>query len=361
MKTRIIGAGHYVPDRAIGNDRITKAIPGWPGDKIAQKTGIVERRFLWDFDDEAGKAIVPPEGAFPRSSTDMCEIALRNAVAASGIDPAEIDGILLCTCTPDEINFCHDAMMLHQRLGLRPEALAIHVDSGCGGALYLMALARKLIEGGSCRTVAVVAANITSPYVDREVFTSALTLAPGGKPLGACLTMYLFGDGAGAVLLRAEDAGDAGFLSSYAGCAYSELVVRRGGGASFPPMAPRSTAAHHAYVVDGPLVAQCFPGYMQQCVDHALAGAGKTSADIDRFYLHQANRRLVEAFAAAAGFPADKVAMHMHRYGNMSAAGTLVLLSEDLAEGKVAIGGGQLALFAAIGAGVHYAGHVVRL
>ena len=91
----------------------------------------------------------------------------------------------MVTVTPDELNFRHDAMLVHQRLGCRQDSFALVIDSGCGGAMYTIDTARKMIEGGTLRTIAVVASNFTSAFVDR-------------------LSMYLFGDGAGAVVLRAR-------------------------------------------------------------------------------------------------------------------------------------------------------------
>lgn len=361
---RIVGAGAFVPDRRVTNERIVKAIPGWPAEKISEKTGIEERRFLWDFDETTGRAIVPPDdgSVYPRTNTDMCEVALLKALTNAGLGGSDLDGIMVVTCSPDELNFSHDATLLHHRMGCRPDALAIVVDSGCGGALYMVDVARKLIEGGSHKTIAVVASNMTSAYVDREVFTSGLPTS-SGKVLNACLTMYLFGDGAGAVILQSNQghAVRPGFVASMSGVEFSELVLRRGGGAMFPPHTGRATPAHHSYIVDGPLVAKCFPPLMRRCLDDVLAASGKDKGDIDRFYLHQANKRLVEMFAKATDLPEDKVALHMDRYGNTSAAGTLILFAEDIESGVVRIGGGQTVLFAAIGAGVHYGAHVVRL
>lgn len=361
---RLVGAGAFVPSRRVTNERIVKAIPGWTADKISKKTGIEERRFLWDFDETTGRAIVPPDdgSVYPRTNTDMCEVALRKALSHAGLEGSDLDGIIVVTCSPDELNFSHDAILLHHRLACRPDALAIVVDSGCGGALYMMDVARKLIAGGSHGTIAVVASNMTSAYVDRDVFTSGLP-ASSGKVLNACLTMYLFGDGAGAVVLQNNQGHvvNPGFIASMSGTEYSELVLRRGGGAMFPPHAGRATSAHHSYIVDGPLVARCFPSLMQRCLDEVCAAAGRGKADIDRFYLHQANKRLVEMFAQAAGLPEDKVALHMDRYGNTSAAGTLILFAEDIENGVVQFGSGQTVLFAAIGAGVHYGAHIVRL
>lgn len=97
---------------------------------------------------------------------------------------------------------------------------------------------------------------------------------------------------------------------------------------------------------------------MKRCLDEALRPHPHLGSEVKRYYLHQANKRLVEAFAADARVSREKVAMHMDRYGNTSAAGTLILLAEDLADGVVRLGRGDLVLF---GAGVHYGGPLVRL
>jgi 3-oxoacyl-[acyl-carrier-protein] synthase-3 len=365
MATRILGAGCFIPDRVIPNERIVEAIPGWTAEKVAKKTGILERRFLWDFDEEIGRAIVPNGGwSGPRTNTDMCEIALRRALEMAGVAASELDGIFVVTVTPDELNFCHDAMLVHQRLGCRQDAFAFVIDSGCGGALYTIDTARKMIEGGTYRTIAVVASNFTSAFVDREVFTSDVMV--DGRPLNACLSMYLFGDGAGAVVLRGErreraDDDAPGMLASYGGSDYLQLVVRGGGGALRPALPGRACRAQHAFVVDGKLVAERFPGYMQRCIEEALRPYPTLRHEVKRYYLHQANKRLVEGFAEAAGLPQERLAMHMDHYGNTSAAGTLILLAEDLAEGVVQLGSGDLVLFAAIGAGVHFGAQLVRL
>lgn len=368
ISTRILGAGSFVPDRIIPNERIARAVPGWAAERIAAKTGILERRFLWDLDEVAGRPVVPPDdgSVWPRTNTDMCEAALRKALAMARLPAEELDGIFLVTVSPDELNFCHDAMLLSQRLGCRPEAFALVIDSGCGGALYMIDTARKMIEGGTYRTIAVVASNFASAYVDREVFTSALPV--DGKPLNAYLSMYLFGDGAGAVILRGErravadpEGAGLGILASFGATDYVELVLRRGGGALYPAHADRTTPAHHAYIVNGPLVAERFPAYMQRGIEEVLKPYPHLAPEITRYYLHQANKLLVEGFVKAAKLPRDRVAMHMDRYGNTSAAGTLILLAEDLAAGVVGIGRGDLVLFAAIGAGVHYAAQLVRL
>jgi len=354
---RYVGAGAYLPPLVVNNDRITRAIPGWAPERIENRTGIVERRFLWDFDEETGRAIPTPlDAQRPRSNADMAEAALRQALDRAGVRPQELDGLYLVTTTPDELNFCRDAVELHRRLGCRSDATAVVIDSGCGGAVYVADIARKLILSGHANTIAIVASTFTSAYLDREVFTSPL---PGNPRVNAFLSMYLFGDAAGALILRGDEGTELGVVASAAGTDHPELVIHRAGGAQGQPR--RATIADHAFFVDGPHVARAYPEYMHRAVDELRAEAPDIFPEIERFYLHQASKHILLAFAQAAGLPLDRVPVNVDRYGNTSAASTIVLFSEDLESGRVKLGSGDPVLFAAVGAGVHFGGQIVRV
>lgn len=365
MIVTIAGAGGYVPPRVVDNARLVRAIPGWSAERIEEKTGICERRYLWDFDEQTGRTIAPAVIEDPGPTVQVAEPALRAALTMAGLAPEELDGLILTTCTPDQTNFSHDAMVLHRRLGMRPEAFALVHDDGCGGALFHLALAREWILGGQRRTIAIVGVNVISPLLDRDVYTR--TLRRGDSELGAFLTFYLFGDGAGAIVLRGEPEpggrGEhaSGVLASYAANEQVDLVVRRGGGNMWPAHAGRGVYSDPAFYVDGKQVASCFAPYLRRAIDGALARSGLGLGDIRRFYLHQANKRVLEAFIAEAGIPRERVAIHMERYGNITSGGTLMLLAEDLAAGRVELGSGEPILMAAIGAGAQCAAHVIRL
>ncbi len=356
---RLVGSGSFVPRRVVSNERLVQAIPGWSAERIASRTGIRERRYLWDFDVERGLALPPPADAAgaPRSNVDMGEAALRRALDMSGLDAGELDAIYLITTTPDQVNFCHDAVQLHRRLGCRSDCHALVVDSGCGGALYVADLARRMILSDTARTIAVVASTFASAYVDREIFTCAM---PENQRVNAFLSMYMFGDGAGALILRGDDRPEVGILASTSGTGHQELVVHRGGGAWLPAHT-RATVADHAFYINGREVADAYPRFMQQAVDELAASRPPSPEPIARYYLHQANKLVLERFVASAGIPRERVPVHVDRYGNTSAASTLILFSEDLEQGVVELGSGQLVLFAAVGAGVHYGGQLVRL
>ena len=364
MHAHVAGAGSFVPKRVISNEKIARAIPGWSAEKIEEKTGIRERRFLWDFDAETGRSLPPPQhdGSFyPASNTDMCEVALRRSLERAGLAATELDAVFLVTCTPDELNFGHDAMALHQRLGCRSDCFAMVIDDGCGGTPYIIDMARRMIESGAFRTIAVIGSAFTSPLVNREVYTSGLTPEGGGKELNACLSMYVFGDGAGAVVLRAGTDPSRGILSSFSGNDHAELVLRRGGGLQRLSHQGRASPAEHAFIVDGPAVARSYPAYMQRCLDGVLAKQPELQAEVKRYYFHQPNKRLMDRFVDHAGLPPERVACHVERYGNTSAAGMLILLAEDLELGTVRLGSGDLVVLAAVGANVHYGAQLIRL
>jgi 3-oxoacyl-[acyl-carrier-protein] synthase III len=360
MKTvRYVGAGAYLPPRVVKNERLVKAIPGWSAERIEQRTGIAERRYLWDFDPERGEAIAPEVQSpqLPRGNTDMVESALRGALDSAGLRPQDLDGVYVVSSTPDEINFCRDAIEVHRRIGMRSDAFALLVDSGCGGAVFMIDMARKLILSEQARTIAIVASTLASPFLHRETFTSPM---PGNPKINAFLSFYMFGDGAGAIILRGDEGSKLGLQASTSATDHPELVIHRAGGAQLPPS--RATRADHAWYVDGPTVAKAYPEYMGRAVDTLLNGhKAELLPEIERFYLHQANKFVLLKFVAEAGLPPEKVPLNVHRYGNTSAASTLILFAEDLAQGNVRMGSGSLVLFAAVGAGVHYGGQLVRV
>ncbi|MBW3572345.1 MAG: 3-ketoacyl-ACP synthase [Gemmatimonadetes bacterium] len=358
---RLIGAGAYVPTRAIDNAHITQAIPGWSADWIEEKTQIRERRFLWDVCAHTGVAVAPPAtSSGPRCNTDMCEAALRSAMQMAGIEGSELDAVFVVTCTPDRVNFSYDAMEVHRRVGCRTDAFALLIDDGCGGTPYVMDMVYRMIRSGAIRTAAVIGSAFTSALVNRDVWSGDVESAPGRKRLPAAFGAYVFGDGAGAVILRGDVGHGAGIVASFSGNDYLQLVIRRAGGleSRFDPV---ENPADAAFVVDGQLVARSYPLYMNACIDGVLAERPELRAQVKRYYFHQPNKRLMDHFVRQSGLPPERVACNVDRYGNTSAAGMLILLAEDLEQGVVRMDSGDLVLIAAVGANVHYGAQLVRL
>jgi 3-oxoacyl-[acyl-carrier-protein] synthase III len=360
---RVVGAGAYIPPHVVDNASIAEAIPAWPAEWIEEKTSIRERRFLWELDAATGTVLAPSAtSSEPRGNSDMCEVALRRALASAGMHAQEVDALFLVTCSPDRLNFNHDAMEVHRRLGFRSDAYALVIDDGCGGTPYMIDMAYRMIRSGAIRSAAIIGSTCTSPYLNRATWTGEITPAPGRSPLNAALSMYVFGDGAGAVVLRADAAveGAPGIVASMSGNDYQELVIRRAGGVMHR-MQETTAPAEDAFVINGRLVAQSYPVYMRRCIEALLADHPELGDQVARYYFHQPNKRLMDRFVRDMGIPEARVPYNVDRYGNTSAAGMLILLAEDLEAGRVRVGGGELVMIAAVGANVHYAGQLVRL
>jgi 3-oxoacyl-[acyl-carrier-protein] synthase III len=366
IAVRIVGAGAYVPAHVVTAKAIASAIPGWPPERIIERTGIVERRYLWPLDVERGRTVrapEPAEGQRPgvETATDMAEVALTNALRMSGVAARDVDVLIVVTCTPDRPRFSHDAMSLQQRLGVRANAHCFVVDSGCGGSLYMLDMVARTLEAGGARTAAVVGTNFTSPMVDRCVYAEEGAIGEDGKRISPFLTPYVFGDGAGAIVVR-RDRGDAlGIRASIAGNDCHELVRCPGGGALSPSYGERYRAMDHAFIVNGRLVLSTYLETMARSMTTVTEAAGESLDQVDRFYLHQPNDRVLRALVDRAGLRADQVASNVAWVGNTSSAGMFMLLADDLEHGRVAIGSGTPVVFAAIGAGVHYGAQLVSL
>jgi 3-oxoacyl-[acyl-carrier-protein] synthase III len=358
---RIVGAGAYVAPHVVTNEQISQAIPGWPADKIEEKTGLVERRYLWPLDVERGKARAESAAPQPTSATDMAEIALSDALAMAGISPRDLDVLVVVTCTPDQPRFSHDAMALHRRIGGRQDAHCFVVDSGCGGSVYVLDMLARMMTAGAHRTAAIVGTNLSSPLLDRDVYTKGGLVGSDGEAVRAYLSAYVFGDGAGAVVLRRDSSANLGIRASMAGNEDCELVRSPGGGTESPPYGDRYDATDHAFVVNGRLVALTYMKMMRESIATVARAADCTLRDVERYYLHQPNDRLLRSFSEKLELRSDQVASNVARIGNTSSAGMFILLAEDLQCGRVALGVGTKVMFAGIGAGVHYGAQLVEL
>jgi 3-oxoacyl-[acyl-carrier-protein] synthase III len=359
---RIVGAGSYVPPHAVTNEDIARAIPGWSAEKIADKTGLRERRYLWPLDVESGRARdVSGDGKQPRTATDMGEIALTEALEMASMKASELDAIVVVTCTPDQPRFSHDAMELHRRLGGRRGAHCLVVDSGCGGSLYVLDMLSRTMSEGGLRAAAVIGTNLSSPLVDRELYTAEGITGHDGESVRPYLSTYVFGDGAGAIVVRRESGPGPGIRSSIAGNEHWELVHAPGGGTESPPYGERYSPVDHAFIVNGRLVARTYLKVMHESLTAVARQASCGLGDIARFYLHQPNPRMLRLLAQALELRDDQVASNVDHVGNTSSAGMFMLLAEDLKQNKVALDQGQKVAFAAIGAGVHYGAQVVEL
>lgn len=320
----IAGVGTYLPERVLTNFDLEKMVDT-SDEWIRTRTGIRERRIAADHE----------------ASSDLGYQAARTALEAARVDPKEVELILCATVHPDML-FPPTACLIQDRLGAR-RAGAFDLAAECSGFLYGVHLGRHLIESGAHRTVLVVGAEVLSRIVDY-------------KDRSTCV---LLGDGAGAVVLRAEE-GDRGVLSSvvHADGSGANLLYVPAGGSRLPASHRTVEEGLHYFRMNGPETFRYAIRYMTEATEEALAQAGLTVQDVDVFIPHQANVRIIQAVAERLGLPEEKVVVNIERYGNMSAATIPVALHEALAAGRVQPG--HIVVMAAFGAGLTWAGTVLR-
>jgi 3-oxoacyl-[acyl-carrier-protein] synthase-3 len=293
---------------------------------ILTRTGIVERRIA--LEEEA--------------TSDLALPAAQAALEAAGLDPADLDMILVATITPD-MPFPSTACVLQDRLGAR-RAGALDISAACSGFVYGLAVADGLIRAGTARTVLLLGAE-------------TLTKVVNWQDRNTCV---LFGDGAGAVVLRADE-GERGILSThlYADGSRGSLLMLPGCGSRHP--------VSHAAVDAGLAKMQMNGGNevfklavraMEDAALTALKQHGLEVSDIDHLITHQANLRIISALGQRLGVPDHKVEVIIQKYGNTSAASIPISLDEAVRAGRVKAG--EIVLVCAFGGGLTWASSLIR-
>jgi 3-oxoacyl-[acyl-carrier-protein] synthase-3 len=311
----ITGWGMYAPSRVMTNDELSKMVDT-SDEWIVSRTGIRERRIAAD--DE--------------TATSLSVRAARDALAVAGVDAADVELIIVGTCSPD-YPLPATACTVARDLGAT-RAAGFDLQAACSGFVFALASANGFIRSGMYRNVLVIGVEVLSRFLD---WTDRNT----------CV---LFGDGAGAVLLSASDApgGLTGFELFTDGSGYEGIIIPAGGSAC--PASPRTSAAGDHFIhMEGKEV---YKYATRQLADSALAAvrdAGLTIDDIDQFVFHQANLRIIEHVGKVLGMPMDKVFVNMEKYGNTSAASVPMALVEAVAAGRIKVG--DRILMAAFGAG----------
>ena len=293
---------------------------------VMERTGISERHIANDTETTA------------RLGADAARIAMERA----GVQAGEVDVLILSTATPDRL-LPATAVDIQAELGAT-RAAAFDISAACSGWLYALTVGEGMIQSGAAETVLVVGAEKMSSIVD-------------WTDRGTCV---LFGDGAGATVLRRSTKGR-GILSTYmrSDGTLAELLFRPHGGATVPMSAQVLADRSHLVKMAGREVFKHAVRSMSDAADRALDGARLTGADIDLMIPHQANVRIIEATAKHAGIPMEKVYVNVDRYGNTSSASIPISLDEAIESGRVKEG--STVLLAAFGAGFTWASMVVRL
>jgi 3-oxoacyl-[acyl-carrier-protein] synthase-3 len=321
----LVGTGRYTPERVLSNAELEKLVDTsdqW----IQERTGIRERR------------IAGPQESVAYMSTQ----AAGQVLADVGLGPEDVDAIILGTASPDRL-LPSTACDIQALLGAK-NAAAFDISAACSGFLYGVSMAEGLIASGMAHNVLVVGAERLSTITD---YTDRAT----------CI---LFGDGAGATLVRPVTDGQRGLLGGYlkSDGTLAELLYRPGGGGCHPPDQKLLTDRSYYIKMAGREVFKAAVLSMADACDQALQRAGVTGEQVDLMIPHQANIRIIEATAKHARIPMDKVYINIDRYGNTSAASIPIALDECVRSGRIQAG--MNVMLAAFGGGFTWASMIVR-
>ncbi|GAC1647932.1 MAG: ketoacyl-ACP synthase III [Gemmatimonadaceae bacterium] len=319
------GTGRGIPPKILTNHDLGDLGLETSHEWIVERTGIIERH-------------IAVEG---ETTCSLSAEASRAAMAKASVSAGEIDAIILSTATPDRL-LPSTAVDLQCALGAR-RAAAFDISAACSGWLYGLTIAEGMISTGIAETILVVGAEKMSAIVD-------------WKDRSTCV---LFGDGAGAVIVKRARSGR-GILSTYirSDGTLADLLYRPNGGATTPMSEAILTDRSHFVKMAGREVFKHAVRSMADAADRALDAAKLTGRDVDLMIPHQANVRIIEATAKHASISMDKVYVNVDRYGNTSSASIPIALDEAIESGRVVEG--STVLFVAFGAGFTWASMVVR-
>lgn len=305
--SRIIGTGSYLPARTLTNYDLEKIVDT-SHDWIFTRSGIVERRFAAD--DEM--------------TSDLALQASRKAIEAAGISTDEIDLIIVATTSPD-MPFPSTACILQDKLGIRNGGAAFDMQAVCGGFVYALNTADLYIRGGQAKTALVVGAEIFSRLLDWNDRA----------------TCVLFGDGAGAVVLRASDEPGIVAAKLHADGAHRHMLK------SDPLVS-----------MDGKAVFKFAVKVLSEVVEEVLLEQNMRDSDIDWLVPHQANIRIIEATAKKLGLEMDNVVVTVAKHGNTSAASIPLALDTAVRDGRIKAG--QNILLEAVGGGFTWGAILIK-
>jgi 3-oxoacyl-[acyl-carrier-protein] synthase-3 len=313
----ITGLGCYVPDRIVTNQELARIVDT-SDEWITERTGIKERRFA------------APEQAM----SDLALPAARDALAEAGVDPADLDMVIVATVTPDMM-FPTTSALVADALGAR-DAAAYDLLAGCTGFMYALAQAYGVLAAGIAKRALVVGGDVLSKILDEDDRS----------------TLVLFGDGAGAVVLE-RDVGE-GFLGF-------ELGADGGGGKHLwlPGSGSRAFDDPERYVkMNGPEVFKFATRVLVSSAQKLLEECDVSIDDVDVYVPHQANIRIIDHATRKLGVPKERVVVNVHRYGNTSSGSIPLALADARAAGRLEPG--SVVLMTGMGAGLTWGSALMR-
>ena len=315
-KAYISAVAHYVPPKVLTNFDLEKMVDT-SDEWIRTRTGIRERHIL-----EPGKA-----------TSDMAAEAVKNLCEQRGIDPMEIELIIVATVTPDMF-FPSTGNLVQEKVGAK-NAWSFDVAAACSGFIYALSVGTQFVVSGQHKKVVVIGADKMSAivnYRDRN-------------------TCVLFGDAAGAVLLEPAENDEIGIMDSmlFSDGSGADYLLMKAGGSLYPASLETVANDWHFIYQDGKSVFKFAVTKMAEVSVDILKKNGFTGEDLTLFVPHQANLRIIDAAVKRLGIDYDRVMINIDRYGNTTAATIPLALSEAYQQGKLNVG--DLVLFATFGGG----------
>lgn len=318
----IVGTGSALPRRAVSNAELAEKVDT-SDEWIVERTGI-SNRHIADADE---------------TTSSLATDAARKAIEAAGIDAASIDLIVLATATPDQ-TFPATATIVQANLGCRG-GIAFDVAAVCSGFLYAVGVADSMLRSGMAQRALVIGSETFSRILDWEDRT----------------TCVLFGDGAGAIVLEAQEQEEGeeprGVLATrlHADGAHNQLLFVDGG--------PSTTGTVGKLRMKGREVFRHAVTNLAEVLEEVLAETGHTAQDIDWLVPHQANARILDATARKLNLPAEKVVMTVSQHANTSAASVPLALDQAVRDGRIAKG--DLVVLEAMGGGFTWGASLIRM
>lgn len=320
----IVGTGSCLPERILTNADLEKIVDT-SDEWITTRTGIKERRIS---DDKT-------------ATSDLATCAALRAMENAGVDASDIDLIIVGTVTPD-MAFPSTACIVQDNIGA-VNAAAFDLEAACTGFIYGLSVGEKFISTGQAKTVLVIGADTLSKICNWEDRN----------------TCVLFGDGAGAAVLREVEEGS-GIMSSVLGAEgwKGKALMQPAGGSRLPTSRETIEGKKHYIHMDGSEVFKFAVNVMVQAARKVTENSGMNMGQMDYIIPHQANIRIVEAAAKRLKLDMGKIYINLDSYGNMSAASIPVALDEAVKAGKIAKG--DNVLLVGFGAGLTWGSCIVR-
>ncbi len=322
--SRVTGTGKAVPAKALTNFDLEKLVDtndAW----IRERSGIERRHIL-----ESHK-----------TNSDLAAEAAHNAMAEAGVEPEEIDCILVATITPDTL-FPSTACHVQAKLGA-VHAAAFDISAACSGFIYALTLADSMIRSGVFRKILVIGSETLSRFMDWQDRS----------------TCVLFGDGAGAAVLEPSD-GRRGVLTSYlrSDGRLAHLLNIPGGGSTLPATHEMVDQRQQFIKMEGREVFKHAVRTMVDAARHSLRQAKLRPEDVDFLIPHQANIRIIDAIAERMHMPREKIIVNLQEYGNTSSASIPIAIDEARKDGRIREG--HKCLLVAFGGGFTWASSIIQ-